>query len=108
MDHKEVLERVRADGVRFVSLQFSDVTGALKSVDLPVERLPIALGEGIWFDGSSVEGFARIQESDMHLRIDSDTYAVLPWSPLAGGWLTGKYRQHQTPPPDSPPPIQMP
>jgi len=82
MDHKEVLERVRADGVRFVSLQFSDVTGALKSVDLPVERLPIALGEGIWFDGSSVEGFARIQESDMHLRIDSDTYAVLPWSPV--------------------------
>lgn len=81
MDRKEVLERVKADNVRFVSLQFSDVTGALKSVDLPVERLGIALDEGIWFDGSSVEGFARIQESDMHLRMDAETYAVLPWSP---------------------------
>jgi glutamine synthetase len=41
-----------------------------------------ALENGIWFDGSSVEGFARIQESDMHLRVDVDSYAVLPWSPV--------------------------
>jgi glutamine synthetase len=40
-----------------------------------------ALEDGIWFDGSSVEGFARIQESDMHLVIDPDTYAILPWTP---------------------------
>lgn len=81
MDKKEVLERVKADGVKFISLQFSDVTGSVKSVDIPVVHLETALEEGVWFDGSSVEGFARIQESDMHLRIEPDTYAVLPWSP---------------------------
>lgn len=81
MDKKELLERAKADSVKFVSLQFTDVNGAVKSVDLPVNRLEEALDEGVWFDGSSVEGFARIQESDMWLRIDAETYAVLPWSP---------------------------
>ncbi len=81
MDKKEILERVSKDNIRFVSYQFSDVTGVVKSVDAPVEQLAGALENGVWFDGSSVEGFARIQESDMHLRIDPDSYAVLPWSP---------------------------
>ncbi len=81
MDTKEVLERVKKDDVKFVSFQFTDVTGAVKSVDAPVGQLKGALEGGVWFDGSSVEGFARIQESDMHLRVDPDTYAVLPWSP---------------------------
>jgi len=81
MDKKEILARVKEDNIRFVSYQFSDVTGVVKSVDAPVEQLETALEDGVWFDGSSVEGFARIQESDMHLRIDPDTYAVLPWSP---------------------------
>ena len=78
MDKKEILERVKADGIKFVSYQFTDVTGTVKSVDAPVSRLETALDDGVWFDGSSVEGFARIQESDMHLRLDADTYAVLP------------------------------
>ncbi|NMC59034.1 MAG: type I glutamate--ammonia ligase, partial [Candidatus Methanofastidiosa archaeon] len=81
MDKKELFERIKADGVKFVSYQFSDVTGKVKSVDAPVERLAEALEDGIWFDGSSVEGFTRIQESDMHLRVDIDSYAVLPWTP---------------------------
>lgn len=81
MDNKELLELVRQDEVKFISLQFTDVTGAVKSVDIPSERLEFALEDGIWFDGSSVEGFARIQESDMRLILDADTYAVLPWSP---------------------------
>jgi glutamine synthetase len=81
MDKQDVLKRVKEDGVRFVSFQFSDVTGSVKSVDAPVEELERAIENGIWFDGSSVEGFARIQESDMHLRLDLDTYAVLPWTP---------------------------
>lgn len=81
MNKQQVLARVREDNVKFVSFQFTDIAGAVKSVDAPVERLSQALDDGIWFDGSSVEGFARIQESDMHLRIDPDTYAVLPWSP---------------------------
>ena len=81
MNTKDVLARVKEDGVKFVSYQFTDVTGTVKSVDAPVERLETALEDGIWFDGSSVEGFARIQESDMHLRLDADSYAVLPWTP---------------------------
>jgi glutamine synthetase len=80
MDSKELLERVRADKVSFISLQFSDVTGAVKSVDIPIAGLEGALADGVWFDGSSVEGFARIQESDMLLILDTDTYAVLPWT----------------------------
>jgi glutamine synthetase len=81
MDKKQILEKVREDGVKFISYQFVDVNGVVKSLDAPVERLETALDDGIWFDGSSVEGFARIQESDMHLRPDINTYAVLPWSP---------------------------
>jgi glutamine synthetase len=81
MDKKDLLTRVNEDQVKFISLQFTDVTGAVKSVDIPTNRLGEALDNGVWFDGSSVEGFARIQESDMRLILDADTYAVLPWSP---------------------------
>ena len=80
MDTKTLIDQVKADGVKFISLQFTDVTGAVKSVDIPANRLESAAEEGIWFDGSSVEGFARIQESDMRLVIDNNTYSVLPWS----------------------------
>src|SRR4030067_1965970 len=83
MDHQEVLSRVKEDNVQFISLQFTDVTGAVKSLDIPINRLNVALKEGIWFDGSSVEGFARIQERDMRLVPDSATCALLPWSPGA-------------------------
>lgn len=81
METQDLISRVKEDGVKFFSIQFTDVTGAVKSVDLPIQRLQAALEDGIWFDGSSIEGFARIQESDMRLVIDPRTYAVLPWSP---------------------------
>jgi glutamine synthetase len=77
---QDVVKRAADDGVKFVCLQFTDVTGVVKSVDIPVPRLAPALEEGVWFDGSSVEGFSRIQESDMRLVLDPSTYAVLPWS----------------------------
>src|SRR3990172_3583920 len=80
MDGKELVERVKEDNVKFIALQFSDVTGAVKSVDMPVRHLEDALKDGVWFDGSSVEGFTRIEESDMRLILDPKTYAVLPWS----------------------------
>jgi glutamine synthetase len=80
MDHSELLARVKEDKVKFISLQFTDVIGTVKSVDIPIARLSEALDDGMWFDGSSVEGFARIQESDMRLVPDIDTYAVLPWT----------------------------
>ncbi len=82
MDNKELLAQVKTDSVKFISYQFTDVTGAVKSVDAPVKQLESALEDGVWFDGSSVEGFSRIQESDMRLVIDPNTYAVLPWSPV--------------------------
>ena len=82
MDAKDLVKQVKEDGVKFISLQFTDVTGTVKSVDMPISGLDGALEDGVWFDGSSVEGFARIQESDMHLRLDPDTYAVLPWTSL--------------------------
>ncbi len=81
MDNEALLNQVKSDGIKFIALQFTDVTGVVKSVDIPVARLAGALEDGVWFDGSSVEGFARIQESDMRLVIDPDTYAVLPWTP---------------------------
>ncbi len=80
MDSKDLVKRVKEDKVKFISLQFTDVMGAVKSVDMPVRNLEGVLEDGAWFDGSSVEGFARIQESDMLLNIDPETYAVLPWS----------------------------
>ena len=66
-DKREVLERVKADNVRFVSLQFTDIVGTIKNVAIPAGRLEEVLEKGVWFDGSSVEGFARIYESDMVL-----------------------------------------
>lgn len=81
MDKRALLARVKEEKVKFISLQFTDVSGVVKSVDIPATRLEGALEDGVWFDGSSVEGFARIQESDMRLVIDTQTYAVLPWSP---------------------------
>jgi glutamine synthetase len=76
----EVIARAAADKVQFVSLQFTDLFGTVKNVTIPVKRLPDVLEEGCNFDGSSIEGFARIAESDMVLRPDLKTYAVLPWT----------------------------
>lgn len=81
MDSKELLERCKKEDVKFVSFQFSDILGNVKSVDAPLSQVEGQLKNGIWFDGSSVEGVARIQEGDMRLIPDPDTFAVLPWSP---------------------------
>ena len=83
LDKQEVLERVRADNVKFISLQFTDIVGTIKNVAIPVGRLREVIEKGVWFDGSSVEGFARIYESDMVLRPDVNTYRLLPWEPQA-------------------------
>jgi glutamine synthetase len=77
---QDLTKKIQEDDVKFICLQFTDVTGTVKSTDIPASRLSDALANGVWFDGSSVEGFARIQESDMMLKLDPDTYQVLPWS----------------------------
>jgi glutamine synthetase len=74
-----LIARVQEDRVRFISLQFTDIMGMIKSVTIPVGRLEEALSQGIWFDGSSIEGFARIYESDLMLVPDPVTYQVFPW-----------------------------
>ncbi len=81
MNSEDILKRINEDNIKFISFQFTDVNGVVKSVDGPKNQMKKALEDGIWFDGSSVEGFARIQESDMHLVVDPDTYAILPWTP---------------------------
>ena len=58
MQNQELIKRIEADGVKFLSLQFTDLLGTMKSVDIPAHRVPNALEQGVWFDGSSVEGFA--------------------------------------------------
>ena len=67
MSSADVLERAKREAVKFVNLQFTDVIGIVKSVTIPVDQLEDALEHGKWFDGSSIEGFARIAESDMYL-----------------------------------------
>lgn len=77
----EIEKELKANNVSFVYLQFTDLLGSIKNVVIGVNRFLDAIDTGIWFDGSSVEGFARIAESDMHLRPDISTFTVLPWSP---------------------------
>ena len=76
----ELINQVEQDRVQFVSLQFTDILGTIKSVTIPARQLGAALEDGAWFDGSSIQGFARIYESDMVLVPDPNTYKVLPWS----------------------------
>lgn len=75
----DILTRTEQNQIKFIDLQFTDVVGVVKNVTIPVHQLPAALENGIWFDGSAIEGFARIAESDMHLRPDTSTFAIIPW-----------------------------
>jgi len=74
-----VLRTVEERGIRFVRLWFTDVHGFLKSVSISPAELEVALDEGMTFDGSSIDGFARVQEADMLAKPDPSTFAVLPW-----------------------------
>jgi glutamine synthetase len=76
---REVLTRAEQEGVRFVNLQFTDVIGMVKSVTIPIHQFEDSIDHGKWFDGSSIEGFARIAESDMYLDPDLSTFAIIPW-----------------------------
>jgi glutamine synthetase len=80
-DQKDVMQLVKDYNVKFVRLWFTDILGQLKSFAVPVEELEVAFSEGMGFDGSSIHGFARIDESDMIARPDPTTFAILPWRP---------------------------
>ena len=79
-----VLKMAQEHSVKFIRLWFTDILGFLKSFAITVEELEGALEEGMGFDGSSIEGFARIDESDMVALPDPDTFQVLPWRPREG------------------------
>ena len=81
---KEVLEKAREAGVKFVRLQFTDIFGVLKNVAITVEQMGKALDGELMFDGSSIHGFTRIEESDMYLRPDPASFVVFPWRPREG------------------------
>jgi glutamine synthetase len=74
-----VLDEIEEKDVGFLRLQFTDILGTVKNVAVPAEQAEKAFTDGIYFDGSSIEGFVRIQESDMRLIPDASTFAVLPW-----------------------------
>jgi glutamine synthetase len=77
-DAQQVISRVQESGIAYLDLQFTDVTGIIKTVQIPARQLENAFRQGIWFDGSAIEGFARVAESDMYLRPDPATFGVLP------------------------------
>ena len=81
---ESVLKAVKDNKVKFIRLWFTDVLGVLKSFAIVAEELETALNEGMGFDGSSIEGFARIEESDMIAMPDPDTFTILPWRPDDG------------------------
>ncbi len=75
----DIVVRMEQDHIKFIDLQFTDVVGMVKNVTIPTHELKAALENGVWFDGSSIDGFARVAESDMHLRPDPLTFAIIPW-----------------------------
>jgi len=82
--NSDILRMVEENDVRFIRLQFTDVFGILKNVAIISRQLPKILEEGCMFDGSSIDGFVRIEESDMLLLPDTDTFEIFPWRPQQG------------------------
>jgi glutamine synthetase len=80
----DIARIVRDEDVKFIRLQFTDMFGMLKNVAVTSVQLDKALNNRCMFDGSSIEGFVRIEESDMYLRPDPNTFAIFPWRPQFG------------------------
>ncbi|ANU17415.1 type I glutamate--ammonia ligase [Planococcus maritimus] len=80
---EDIIRLVKEEDVNFIRLQFTDILGVIKNVEIPTSQLEKALDNKMMFDGSSIDGFVRIEESDMYLFPDLDTWVVFPW-------ITGK------------------
>lgn len=80
MNREEIYRIVETENVKFIRLQFTDILGVFKSISITTDQLGKALDGELMFDGSSIEGFVRIEESDMYLHPDPDTFLVLPWT----------------------------
>lgn len=81
---EDIIKFVEENDVEFIRLQFTDLFGILKNVAIPKSQLKKALDNQMMFDGSSIDGFARIEESDMCLRPDFDSFVIFPWRPQTG------------------------
>lgn len=81
---EDIIKFVEENDVEFIRLQFTDLFGILKNVAIPKSQLKKALDNQMMFDGSSIDGFARIEESDMCLRPDLDSFVMFPWRPQTG------------------------
>jgi len=84
-DFSQVMQKIEENDIKFIKLWFTDILGFLKSFSVPKEEIEKAFMEGIGFDGSSIEGFVRIDESDMVAIPDPSTFAILPWRPKEKG-----------------------
>ncbi|MDD4095075.1 MAG: type I glutamate--ammonia ligase [Oscillospiraceae bacterium] len=81
---EDIIKIVKEEDIHFIRLQFTDIFGILKNVAITPSQLEKALSNDCMFDGSSIDGFARIQESDMYLYPDLDTFVIFPWRPQIG------------------------
>src|SRR5438094_1222125 len=93
----QVFSSAERDSVQFVNLQFADIMGLVKTVTIPFHKFHDAVEHGLWFDGSSIEGFARIHESDMFLDPDLDTFGIIPWERSDAGSTAKVIRDVYTP-----------
>ena len=84
MTASDVLKIAKEKEVKFCHLQFTDVVGIVKGITIPGDQLERAFDKGVWFDGSSIQGFARIAESDMYLVPDPSTFRIIPWESEEG------------------------
>src|SRR5690606_2635822 len=84
LDKAAILDAARRQGVRFLRLQFTDILGVIKNVEVPAGQFEKALDGRVMFDGSSIEGFVRLEESDMFLTPDLSTFRVFPWTESSG------------------------
>ena len=85
----QILERAERERIKFLRLQFTDILGVIKNVEVPDGQFADALDGRIMFDGSSIEGFVRIEESDMYLKPDLATFQVFPWTEVGGAAPAG-------------------
>ena len=81
---EEILRLVRDEDIQFIRMQFTDIFGQMKNVAITASQIEKALAGQVMMDGSSIEGFVRIEESDQYLWPDLDTFAILPWRPQYG------------------------
>ena len=97
---EEILLKVKEHKIKFVRLQFTDIFGVLKNVAITDKQLEKALNGEMMFDGSSIDGFVRIEESDMYLKPDIDSWAIFPWcssEDAAARFICDIYRADDTP-----------